>query len=240
MKKIFLLSTFYFLLATLSPSAMAQHFESSSYIIDWGNFNMTSGSKTSTNYNLTDTVGQNAPGQYDSQGYIVKSGFQYIYENRIPFSFTISDLSVELGTLVPGVASTATNVITVSTPSGHGYDILAIQNHPLSQNTGTTIPNTTCDSGNCTPTTSDTWTSNSAYGFGFNATGVGTTSYFQNDSYYRPFASSQYSETPQAIMSHHLPAEDHQATITYKAIIPPTQSSGDYENSITFIAVPKY
>lgn len=227
----------------------AQHFQSNSYIIDWGNFNMTSGSKTSTNYKLTDTVGQNAPGQYDSAGYIVKSGFQYLYETNIKFSFAISDLTIDLGILVPGVATTATNIITISSPAGHGYDIYASENRPLTQSVGYTIPDTTCDSGTCTQSVSAVWSSASAYGFGFNsigintsgvATGVGTSSIFANGTYFRQFANRLASESPQIIMSHNLPAKDHQARITYKANISARQTAGNYENSITFTAIPKY
>ena len=80
------LSTIYNLRPTIS---LAQTFDSTSYHIDWGNFNMTSGKKTSTNYQLTDTVGQNAPGKFTSNGYTVKSGFQYIYDSMEKFSFAI-------------------------------------------------------------------------------------------------------------------------------------------------------
>lgn len=248
MKKIVLLILISSFLILNSP-ALAQHFESGSYVIDWGNFNMTSGSKTSSNYRLTDTVGQNAPGQYDSNGYIVKSGFQYLYESNIKFSFAITDLTVDLGTLVPGVASTATNIISVSSPAGHGYEIYASENRPLTQAVGYTIPDTTCNSGTCTQSISGIWTSATAYGFGFNAiginssnvaTGVGTSSIFTDSTYFRQFANVKASESPQIIMSHNLPANNHRARISYKANISPLQTAGNYENSITFIAVPKY
>lgn len=222
----------------------AQHFESPSYIIDWGNFNITSGKKSSTNYSLTDTVGQNAPGQYNSSGYIVKSGFQYIYDTFNKLSFTIDELNINLGSLVSGVDSTATSIITISTPSGHGYQIMAQYNHPLSLLSGTTIPDTSCDSGTCTPTSSSVWTSASAYGFGYNTiginssnvnTGIGTSSYFTNDTYYRPF-----STTGQIAMSENSPVKNRSARVTYKVNISALQSAGNYQNSIIYTAVPKY
>jgi hypothetical protein len=68
---------------------------STNYIIDFGNFNMTSGSKSSTSYKVTDTVGQTAPGEYLSTGYKVGAGFQYIY--ALPrFSFRITANRVDL------------------------------------------------------------------------------------------------------------------------------------------------
>ena len=238
----FLLFTVHCLLFT--NVALAQHFTSSSYIIDWGNFNITSGKKSSTNYSLTDTVGQNAPGPYTSSGYIVKSGFQYIYDTLNQFTFSIDNLDINLGTLVAGVASTATNTITITTPSGHGYQIMAQYNHPLSLTSGTTIPDTSCDSGSCTPLSSGTWTSASAYGFGFNAiginssavaTGIGTSDYFIDSTYYRPFAA-----TGQTIMSEGSPIKNHSARVSYKANISSVQSAGNYQNAIIFTAVPRY
>ena len=236
----------------LTSLALAQSFSSPSYHIEWGNFNITSGSKSSPNYNLTDTVGQNAPGQFDSNGYVLKSGFQYIYDSfRSEFSFIVDSLLIDLGTLVPGVGSTDTNTITITTPSGHGYQIMAFQDHPLSLHSGTTIPDTTCDAGLCSESTAGAWTNAAAYGFGFNATGInelghptgiGTSQFFTDTTYYRQFAnfSALPPESPQILMEESFPVEEHSARLTYKANISATQSAGNYQNHITFIAVPKY
>jgi hypothetical protein len=209
---------------------------------------MTSGKKSSTNYTLTDTVGQNAPGQYDSLGYTVKAGFQYLYESNIPFSFKISNLTLNFGSLTPNIGSTVTNVITISTPSGHGYDILAIANHPL-KSLGNTIPDTKCDSGSCSESISGVWTNAATFGFGFNAigvnssmvaTGVGTSNYFIDSTYFRQFADNSNGETAKILMSESGPVKNHSAKITYKINISSLQAAGDYENSINFVAVPKY
>ena len=228
---------------------LAQHFTSASYIIDWGNFNITSGKKSSTNYSLTDTVGQNAPGAFNSAGYTVQSGFQYIYNTLIQFSFSVSKLSINLGTLVPGVGSTDTNIITISTPSGHGYQIIASENHPLSLLNGITIPDTRCNSNSCSDTTSGPWTNSNAFGFGFNAiginssavaTGVGTSNIFIDSTFFRSFADISHQEPGQTIMTETKPVKNHSARISYKALISAVQSAGFYQNSIIFTAVPNY
>lgn len=235
-------------LLPLTP-ALAQHFESASYIIDWGNFNITSGKKTSANYQLTDTVGQNAPGQYDSSGYTVKAGFQYIYDTFNQLSFRIDDLSIQLGTLTPETPSTDSNIITITTPSGRGYQITAHETHPLWIDASSFIPDTLCDSGTCSESSSGVWTLSTTYGFGLNAmgigssgenTGIGTSSIFTDDTYYRQFADASSSETPQVIMEENSPVKDRSARITYKANISPLQTAGEYQNSIIFTAVPKY
>ena len=202
---------------------------------------MTSGRKTSANYTLTDTVGQNAPGQYNTAGYVLKAGFQYIYDKNIPLSFEISNLDLNFGTLTPNIGSTVTNTLTISTPTGHGYDILAIANHPLKTlGNNATIPDTKCDSSSCSESASGIWTNNSTYGFGFNANGNGTSSYFTNSTYFRQFADNSTGETAKIFMSEPNRVENHSAVITYKVNISPNQASGTYENSINFIAVPKY
>jgi hypothetical protein len=238
------------LIVLLFPAvSLAQHFSSSSYIIDWGNFNITSGQKNSPNYSLTDTVGQNAPGPYTSNGFILKSGFEYIYDTFNQFSFSIDNLSINLGSLTPLVASTATNIISITTPSGHGYQIMAQENHPLAQSLGITIPNTACNVGStCTESVSNVWNSATAYGFGFNAiginssgtvTGIGTSGYFPDNTYYRPFAPVP-PKTSQIIMSETIPAKNRYARVSYRAFISTLQASGSYQNSIIFTAVPKY
>jgi len=230
------------------PKILGQSFDSASYHIDWGNFNMTSGKKTSANYQLTDTVGQNAPGKFTSSGYIVKSGFQYIYDTFQKFSFSISDVSIDFGSLTPNIGSTQSNIISITTPSGHGYQIMAIANKPLSTISSSTIPDTNCDT-SCSISSSDVWTSSTKYGFGFNAIGInssgvatniGTSSYFTNSTYFRPFAATSRAESPQIIMSEDIPVKNRSARITYKINISGNQPAGNYENLINLIAVPKY
>lgn len=242
---IWLCFTIFFL---LSKNISAQSYDSNSYHIDFGNFNMTSGKKTSTNYTLTDTVGQNAPGKFDSNGYVVKAGFQYIYDTLEKFSFSISDLDLPFGSLIPNIGSTQSNVITITTPSGHGYEILAIANHPFLSN-NYTIPDTSCNNNDCTINTSTPWTLPTAYGLGFNALGinssgvvtnVGTSNYFSDSTYYRPFADFSKNNLPQVFMSENTRVKEHSVRITYKVNISPNQASGNYQNAINLIAIPKY
>jgi hypothetical protein len=243
--KIFISFIVFLLLSEIchlrSDTSLAQTFVSPGYKIDFGNFNMTGGKKTSTTYTLTDSVGQNTPGQYDNAGYTVKAGFQYIYDKNIPLSFSISDLDLNFGPLVPNIGSTVTNTLTISTPTAHGYDIMAIANHPLKTiGSNSTIPDTKCDSGTCSDSISGIWTSSSTHGFGFNANGNGTSTYFTNQTYFRQFADASINETAKIIMSENIPVENHSSTVTYKINISTIQPAGTYQNSINYIAVPKY
>lgn len=233
---LFYLNLFLHLLVPL----FAQNYSSSNFKIDFGNINLTSGSKTSPSFNLTDTVGQNAPGQFNSSTTLIKSGFQYIYDNFKYFRFSISNLNIAFGSLVPGTPSTATNTLTITTPYGQGYSILALEADTLKNQVGNTIPDTICDSGTCTELASGPWINNSTYGFGLNASGAGSTGIFSSSIQYRQFANQNLGESPQTIATENSSVTNRQTTITYKINIPGTQASGDYQNKIVFIAVPKY
>jgi hypothetical protein len=242
MKPKLLFSIFVLLFFYLSTSQIhAQHFSSPSYFIDWGNFNITSGRKYSSNYQLTDTVGQNAPGLSQKIGGLkVKAGFQYIYDTFTTLSFTIDKLNVNFGTLVPGIGSTDTNILTITTPSGHGYQITASENHPLWINSSTYIPNTKCDLNDCTASFSTQWINNDSYGFGFNVTGIGASAYFHDSSYFRPFADLSNNENPVIIASENIPVKNRQNIINYRVLISSLQPAGSYQNYITYTLVPKY
>ncbi len=230
-------------LLPLSKTLLAQSFSSDSYYIQMGNFNMTGGKKESANYSLTDTVGQTFQGQFDSTGYIVEAGFQYIH-NIYPFAFSISDLNIDFGTLSPGALTTDQNVLTVNYYGAGGYQVLAYEAHPLRQTqTSTDITDTTCDDTTCTQTLCRPWTSTSIYGFGFNAAGddVDTSaSKFSDSTYFCQFSNNEASETHQPVMSSSDVGVNRQATITYQANVSTLQEAGDYATSIVYLAIPSY
>jgi hypothetical protein len=232
----FLLATGYWLLNT---DSFAVNMSSDSYKIQWGNINIGGGRKSSDSYTVTDTIGQNAPGLYSSTGYKVRAGFQYIY-SIIPFTFTISDLTIDLGSLTPGSTATDTNQLTVSAGGAGGYQVLAFEDHPLRSEGGIDIPDTTCDTDACDETNADPWTQNDEFGFGFNINGDDTPADFVNTTYYRQFADDEADETHQSVMVGTSVTESSQATVTYKALVSATQAFGNYETGIVYIAVPAY
>lgn len=232
-----LLLTFTF---SLSPSlTYAQStMDSASYKIRLGNFNMTSGTKTSASYNLTDTVGQIAAEFFSSTGYHVKAGFQYIY-TLYDFSFTISSLAINLGSQTPNAFSTASNTLTVTAP-GQGYSVTAYETGRLTSSSGATIPDTTCDSGTCTETAAGIWTTPTNNGFGYNATGNDVATDFTSSSYFRPFPDFSLSEVPATVMTTAAAGKNRLATITYKLSPSSSQAAGDYSTQIIYIATPVY
>ncbi|MCD6225690.1 hypothetical protein J7J95_01245 [bacterium] len=240
-KKIILASTTggFLFLFLFFKIIQAVNMTSNSYKIQWGNINIGSGEQSSSSYQLSATLGQIAPGKFSSTGYIVRAGFQYIH-SVIPFSFTISDLSIDFGSLVAQTPKTATNTLTVSAGGAGGYQVLAYENHPLRSEQNEDIPDTTCDSGTCSETTADVWTQNTTYGFGFNMSGDDVPSDFVDSTYFRQFANKENNESPQVVMSSNSVTSSATATVTYKVNISSSQAAGNYENAITFVAIPIY
>ncbi|OGM87738.1 hypothetical protein A2573_00530 [Candidatus Woesebacteria bacterium RIFOXYD1_FULL_43_18] len=228
------------LIASLIGTANAQGvIQSPNYIIQMPNLNSGAGIPSSSNYNVGTTIGQTAPGLYSSSGYRVKSGFQYIY-SIIPFSFTISSVSINFGSLIPQTPATSTNTLTVASGGAGGYQVKASENTPLKlSSSASTIPNTNCDS-SCTNTTAGVWSSTSRYGFGFNMSGDDIPADFVDLTYFRPFADRANSESPQIVMSSIYVGRGRQSTVTYKVNISGVQPAGTYNNIITFTAIPSY
>lgn len=235
---LFLLSTLYLVLCTSEAYGQAV-VQSPNYIIQMPNFNSGAGIPTSTNYSMSSTIGQTSAGLYSSSGYRVKSGFQYIY-SIIPFSFTVSSISINFGHLVTQTPVTATNTLTVASGGAGGYQVKASEGSPLKiSSSGRTIPNTNCNT-SCTNTAAGVWDSNSKYGFGFNMTGDDIPADFTDLTYFRPFADRSISESPQIVMSSIYVGAGRQATVTYKVNVSGVQAAGVYNNIITYTAIPAY
>lgn len=226
----------------LFPSiTQAENLKSPTFEIQMSNINMTGGAKSSNTYRLTDTVGQTFQGKFESNGYVILAGFQYI-NTLIPFSFKISDLSIDFGSLVPGTPKTLSNTLTVTTGSAFGYSVRTIEDHPLRHTNGTnTIPDTACDTATpCTPSDANIWSDPAIYGFGYNMQGtdVNTTDFASTD-HFRPFAIGDIDD-PAIVMSRDKVATASSATVYYKINVSDTQAAGDYENALQFIAIPSF
>lgn len=232
---VFLFSMHY----SLFPIFAQERVESTNYRIIFPNLNSGAGIPTSTNYSLNSTLGQTGPGEYSSSGYKVRAGFQYI-NSIIPFSFTVSDIQKNFGTLTPNTPSTSTSTITVSAGGAGGYSVKASENNPLmTADSADIIIDTLCDT-TCSETTAGVWTSASKYGFGFNMTGDDIPGDFTDSTYYRQFADRSNSEIAQIIMSSGNVGRSRTSTITYKMNIGTTQPAGIYRNVIMYTAIPSY
>lgn len=233
----FIISLFLFPIYTT-----ADNLSSPSFRIQMGTINITGGQKSGGGFKLSDTVGQTAQGQFDSAGFRIRAGFQYV-RTGVPFSFKVNSLAVNFGLITSNVFYNATNTLTVTSGGAYGYTVKAIQDHKLTiQGGADTIPSTTCDIGlPCTTSTATPWTVASNYGFGYNMSGsdVDTTN-FVNGTYFAPFPDNSLSQSPITIMSRTGITRGSTATVNYRLSVSGTQTPGTYQNGIQYIAVPAY
>ena len=242
-KSLFFFLTFFLLLLSVCKLAFADNIESNNYRVEFGNVNIGGEYLDSSTYDLSVSVGQSFAQKFSSDGYIVKAGFQYI-NSIIPFSFSISDTSIEFGTLTPmNPTPTPTTNLTVSFGGAGQYQVTAIEETALKTFDGlNSIPDTSCDGGDntCTITSAKIWTSDTAYGFGYNMSGDDIPADFTDSTYYRPFADRSQEGSPAVIMSSVNVGRDRQSTVTFKINISNIQAAGTYTGVINFTATPTY
>lgn len=216
---------------------------SSGFTIESANVSDAAGNKSSTNYNLSDTVGQLAAGQFSSSGYIIKAGFQYL-RTITPFSFTISNININFGAVTSGVPATVTANLIVTYGGGGGlYQVTAAELGQLTNADGSaSVPDTSCDGGTdtCTAYVAKPWTSSSAYGFGYNMSGQDIPTDFINSTYYREFSDRNVSEAPAVVMSSTNVGKNRTATVTFKLNPSGNQAAGTYQTIIDYVATPSY
>jgi len=230
-----LCSTFYV------PQIFALNMESPRFRIQFSNLNTASGTKSSEGYSLSDTVGQLAAGRFDSEGYVVKAGFQYLH-SIIPFRFTITDTTIDFGPINPKTFSAAKTNLIVSFGSAGNYQVTANEEGKLRSPSGNTIPDTTCNgkSDTCSENVAKPWTSLIAYGFGYHLEGDDAASDFIDSTYFRPFPDSSKKKPPAVVMSNVNVGKNRTATVTFKVNVSPDQVAGTYQTVINFIATPSF
>ena len=235
---IFFLATF---VSFLVPKVQADNFESERYRIQFGNISEGGENLSSSGYNLGVSLGQTAAGEFQSAGYVVKAGFQYIH-SIIPLFFSISSTNINFGSLLPLTPSTQTTVLTVSFGGSGQYQVTTVEKTPLKTLSGNTIPNTACDGGasTCTLSLAKPWTSTSKYGFGYNMSGDDVPTDFIDATYYRPFPDESAAESPQIVMSSVNVGRSRQATATFKSNISGVQQAGSYHTSVAYTATSGY
>lgn len=227
-------------------TAHALTMSNSFYIIILGNMNSIAGKALGTANTLTFTSGQLGSGLYTGTGYTLCAGFYGgIYCNKPAtglFTFTVTPTALDFGSIDPTSPVTRTNTLDVLSTSS-GYSVTAIENHSLQTASASAIPDTTCDTGTCNPSTAAIWSNALTYGFGYRCDDIAGTDCisFLTD-YYRPFANAALLESPQIVMENtgSGSSTDKQAQITYKVNIAASQIPGVYTNTITYVASPNF
>lgn len=152
--------------------------------------------------------------------------------------------AVPFGTLTLNTFKTAAQTLTVSTNAVSGYAVTAIENERLSNLAASPsyIPDTTCDTGGCTQTSSAAWATAASHpGFGYTvAITNGTPTIAPTAPSYQHFPNIAATETPFQIMSNTTVANAQAVDVCYKISVDATQPAGDYENQITYTATASF
>lgn len=236
----FLLTFIFFLFIFNLNGARAQTMSNTQFKLKMGNLDSIAGNSSSSQYKLNETSGGDIYGQYSGTNYKVKAGFQYV-RVKIPFSFTISQNLIDFGTLTPTNPVTRTTNLTVSSNSS-GFKVTASENQSL-KSSNSTIPDTSCDNGDCTTLKSAQWLGTLTYGFGYRCDDLSGTncpsdfSALNASSFYRPFPLSPATQT---IISSAKGGTSRKSQITYKVNVSAAQPNGTYTNVVTYIASPGF
>lgn len=155
-----------------------------------------------------------------------------------PFSFSVSDNLIDYGPLTPANSVLRTTDLTILKGSSQRYSVFSFEDRELSDSNNSFIPDTTCDSGTCSETSSAVWSGNLSFGLGFRCEkedNSGCSEDFSKPDYFKQFANQSKSEAYQAIINS---SDLKKAKIKYKVNISNNQAKSNYSNSITFIAIP--
>ena len=240
---LFVICIFAYLFIKAAP-AVAQTMENGLYRVQVKNLNSVSDELKVSEYNLNDTSDQITSKPTESKNFKIKTGFDN-YPHSSLFSFSISNMIIDFGTLSPTNPITRAITLTVNSANTQGFNITSTQNHELvNTSTKATIPDTSCDDGKCSENISSKWINTLTYGFGYrcereNSTCVANDSSFVPENYFKQFPNASKDEPTSFILSGG--AENNlEATILYKVNISSSQPVRAYSNEITFLATPNY
>lgn len=238
-----IIGVYFLIVNTAFNIAFAQTMSNTQFKIKWGNLNMAAGDVSNFQYKLNESVGQTAPGLYTGTNYKVRAGFEYFKQGNLPFSFSLSTNTVDFGVITPTNPLTRTVILTISSGSSKGFTVSSSENHPLASQNGT-IPDVSCDNGDCNTTKASLWSSSLTYGFGYRCDPTSSSGQanvcsadFSNPDFYKPFAASP---SAQNILSSTTGGSGRKSQVTYKVNVSGSQPQGVYTNIVTYIASPGF
>lgn len=156
-----------------------------------------------------------------------------------PLAITTTTGIINFGEIIPGEPLTRTQSITIQPSNNKGFQLVAYENHSPSEGEFS-IPDTSCDSGNCTNILSESWENPLTYGFGYSCSNAETKTCddgFSNNRY-KSFSNDSALEQPATILESSTNSQA-KAVITYKLNVSGTQQQKAYHNTVYLILMPK-
>lgn len=204
--------------------------------------NSTINYSPSANVVITDKTDLKSPQKSKSisgTNYTVTYGFTDIPTDNY-FALKNNRSEILFGTITPGEALERSISLTIIPGSSTGYQIFALENYaPKDKNIKASIPDTTCDNGNCTNTLTDTWNNPLTYGFGFRCNGISCSNSFIETDTYRKLPNTELGDSPQAFASL-AKATSEDIKLNFKINISGSQPKGVYSNEVLILASPLF
>jgi hypothetical protein len=161
-------------------------------------------------------------------------------------SLTISQTTINYGILTPTNPSLRIVEISIGKTIS-GIQVFTYEDHPLTWTTQdtekTTIPDTSCDNGSCSQSIAAPWDRTTTYGFGYRCDSSESNicdKQFNESKDYRRYLSESGQEAMVSLLITQTNEKKVKATITNKINISATQTTGNYNNTITYLAIPNF
>lgn len=224
-----------------TPSVIAQNLTSPRYIIEDSTVNIDPVIPHDSGQTPRSSLSPADEAEFEKKGHLTRAGYRR--ENPQSFSFSIKNSRISFGTLSHKKINTASTTLTVELNNIKNYQVEAREYDILRLfNRKDAIPDTICDpNSRCTPNHAALWIKNDVYGLGYNLSGKGTPTDFEDKRYFRPFANEKKKERPIILMQTKNGFEKHQDTkLTLKVVMSSVQVAGTYEHTTTITALPGY
>lgn len=161
-----------------------------------------------------------------------------IESNQGTLGIGIGSTYISYGFLVPGDPLIRSDLVKIISTEKRQYNLFISQNTPLQAENNTIIPDTTCDSGACTPVLASLWESPLTFGFGIRCENSSLCAQdFKIPGTFRPLPSESENELPSRILSGS--QVETQASIIYKLNISPNQEAVPYNHTVTYTLIPQ-
>ncbi len=202
-------------IVVLGVSSQANALMTSTNYRIYGDAIGTSGERsTSSSYILTDTLAELTPAEGTSTNYNLLSGFQNLSEHPT-FSFSVSDSSINIGTLSTSSIQSATSTVTTSTNAPFGYTTTIVEDGALRNTASDDIDDV----------------SDGAVTIGSEEYGIALTG---TD---RSFTDDQaITSTPLSIATRTNWKNNAQVTVTFKASVAAATTAGSYSHVVTYVS----
>ena len=139
-------------------------------------------------------------------------------------SMRVTENIIDFGLLEAATPLKRQSSIVVSSPTGS--TLLAYENEQQALDDGTTIPDTTCDTGQCTTTREGVWSSPLTFGFGYSV----------ESDLYRPFARA--GQKPMLLLEGMDLESAKSLALLLKTNVSAGQTKGSYTNTVSLLALP--